>query len=449
MKKLYIIILTAFITFACDEELDLRPPQAIDEDVALSTDSNVKATLMGAYDAIGGYYLLGGVNQMHAELLGADGEFQFSGTYGSPSEIWRKEITTINGDVANLWLNYYEAINTVNNVLSALDVVNEADRDFVEGEALFIRGLAYFELVKLYAQPYSAGNVNSNPGVPLVLTPTRNITEENYVARATVQQVYDQVIADLSTAEQQLSADNGVFANSVAAAGILSRVYLQMENFEAARDAANRAIQTAQGIYDLAGDVEAAFNNETNSIEDIFAIQVTVQDGYNAIHLFFASTLENGRGDIEIFQEHLDLYEPGDERGELFYEDGATGDIRTAKYINQFANVPFLRLTELYLTRAEANFRLGTEVGATPAEDVNRIRTRAGLIEIPALLLTLDDILTERKLELAFEGQKIHDIKRLRQSADGFAFDAPELVFPIPQREMDVNSSLVQNNGYN
>ena len=74
------------------------------------------------------------------------------------------------------------------------------------------------------------------------------------------------------------------------------------------------------------------------------------------------------------------------------------------------------------------------------------IRKRAGLdpIESP----TVDDIIRERFLELAFEGHRIHDLKRLQMSADGFAFDAPELVFPIPQREIDANESLTQNEGY-
>ena len=82
--------------------------------------------------------------------------------------------------------------------MKAIDVVNEADRDRVKGEALFLRGLMYFELVELYAKPYSDGNAATNPGLQLITTPTiGNLTDSNYVARSTVQQTYDFVLMTL------------------------------------------------------------------------------------------------------------------------------------------------------------------------------------------------------------------------------------------------------------
>lgn len=101
----------------------------------------------------------------------------------------------------------------------------------------------------------------------------------------------------------------------------------------------------------------------------------------------------------------------------------------------------------MYLIRAEANFRLGTEVGSTPLQDINKIRARANA-NLYSAPLTLNQILLERELELAFEGFLIHDLKRTKRSVGSLAYDDNALVFPIPQREIDVNDLLVQNPGY-
>ncbi len=98
----------------------------------------------------------------------------------------------------------------------------------------------------------------------------------------------------------------------------------------------------------------------------------------------------------------------------------------------------------MYLTRAEANLRAGTTLGATPLEDVNRIRERADLDPLAAV--TVDDVLRERRLELDFEGQLLHDLKRTGRTIttiDG-ALPAtnPRFVYPIPQREIDANPAL-------
>ena len=106
-----------------------------------------------------------------------------------------------------------------------------------------------------------------------------------------------------------------------------------------------------------------------------------------------------------------------------------------------------MRLAEAFLIRAECNRRLGTVVGDTPDNDVNRIRLRAGLL--PLVGATLQQILDERELELAFEGQGLWDAKRLRQTVDGKAWNDNKMTFPIPLRERNVNPALTQNPGYN
>jgi hypothetical protein len=151
-----------------------------------------------------------------------------------------------------------------------------------------------------------------------------------------------------------------------------------------------------------------------------------------------------GRSDCKIRPAHIALYENGDVRKTFFALSG--GNNYTRKHLDRFGNVPVIRLAEMYLTRAEANFRNNTSVGATPLSDVNLIRARVGL---PALnAVTLDDITKERYLELAFEGHNLPEAKRLQKSVGSLNWNSPKLILPIPQREMDVNKSLVQNEGY-
>ncbi len=450
MKKIYAIIFLLTLG-ACANDLDLKPTAALDQSVALSNDSNVKTALLGAYDGLSGYsaslgsygFLWGGDLFTYSELLAADGEITWVGTYNQPREIYGKKILTNNSFVRSNWTGGFYTINICNNILESINVVNEEDRDQVRGEALFIRGSVYFELVRFFGKPYSAGNTSTNLAVPLVLKSTKAITDESYPSRATVEQIYQQVIADLTEAESLLSDDNAPYATASAAAAILSRVYLGMDNFAAARDAADRVIQS--GNFELTGTYEEAFNNSQNSTEDIFAMQVNDQDGTNDLNLYWSIPDFGGRdGDVQIEQKHLDLYEAGDARLDMFYE--GNGAIRSGKWKLQYKNVPVVRLAEMYLTRAECNERLGTSVGDTPENDLNLIRERVGLD--PITDPTLDQILFERKLELAHEGSAIHDLKRLKGSADGFAYNADAMVFPVPAREISANKNLKQNDGY-
>ncbi|WP_437920210.1 RagB/SusD family nutrient uptake outer membrane protein [Sphingobacterium sp. LRF_L2] len=469
MKLAYKFILTAFMTgcifWSCDGKLDIEPEQEASEELALISDENVKKVLNGSYNELSDEYFYGGIVQLFSELLTSTTEIRWEGTFNQPREVFNKSILTTNSFVSSLWLQGYDAINIANNVLSALDVVNEDDRDVVEGQALFVRAVAHFELVRLFAKPYSAGNTTSNPGIPIKLIPTREINEESYVARSPVEDVYAQILDDLITAEEKLENSSEVaVAQKTAAAAMLSRVYLQMENYEEARDAANRAINynqfTVESVYAKTfnkGKLDAS-DSETVTLDGIFQMPVSAQDGANEMHIYWSITAYGARaGDVAVLPAHLALYDQStdgsgaylDHRLALFYRGEGnsigTGDWRSGKWKFLNSNLSVVRLSEMYLTRAECNLRLGTAVGATALEDINYIR---GLhTALPALTsIDLNGILLERKLELAHEGQGIHDIKRIKGSVDGVAYDDVSLLLPIPQREIDAsNGVLVQN----
>ena len=444
INKIWLPAILAFGLAACNKELDLNPAQSISEDLALSTDANVKSVLLGAYDGLALDGLFGGNTMRDAELLGADGEIRWVGTYEAPRAVFYHQQIANNSEAENMWMDAYYTINICNNVLGALSVVNEADRAQVEGEARWVRAMAYFQLVRFYGQAYEPGGNNSQPGVPLVLTPTRKVDESSFVGRSTVEETYAQIIDDLAKAKNLLPDDNGVQANKFTAAAILARVYLQMGRYADARDNASEVIES--GNYSLVSDFASEWNNDDNTSEDIYAVQISSQDFLEAtMVVFYSIPAFGGRdGDIEIMQKHLDLYDPSDARLALHYE--GAGAMRTGKWRDQYRNQPVIRLAEMYLIRAECNARLGTSVGAPVDDDYNATHTRAGLAAKTGV--TLDDILLERRLELAHEGHRIHDIKRLKGSADGLNWDDDKLLYPIPAREIEVNKNLTQNPGY-
>jgi len=434
------------VLFACSKKLDTTPTQSIDRAAALNTSSDVLVALTGAYADLGVSNFYGGYPFVGAELLANAGELNWSGTFQQFTQINNKAIPVDNSFVTNTWLAGYTAINDVNNVLSALSVVDSSKRDRVEGEAKFIRATVLFDLVRLYAKNWSDGDPATNEGVPIVLVPTASITAANQVKRDKVADVYVQVLKDLADAEAKIPAKNGFYASKVSAAALEARVYLQKGDYTNAVQAANRAITvgTANGFALKSAYADAFPNNvSANTSEDVFAMQVTTSSGTNSFQTFFSA---NSRGDIQINPAHTALYETGDARLTLFYTSG--GSKYTGKFDYLYGNVHIIRLAEMYLTRAEANFRLGTTTGDSPLNDVNLIRARVKLPALTAPQLTLAAILKERKLELAFEGIALHDIKRTQGAVGALPWNSPKLIYPIPIREIRANPNLSQNAGY-
>ncbi|MDQ2770774.1 MAG: RagB/SusD family nutrient uptake outer membrane protein [Bacteroidota bacterium] len=452
MKKIFYPLalaagLSAALLSGCGKRLDIAPVNSIPADTALNNSNDVETLLKGGYELTGNQYLYGGGFQYYSDFLGDNGEIQFGGTYSQPKEIFNKRILVNNSFVSFTWTNAYRAINVANTVLGAIGKVTPSKADAVAGGAKFLRGSLYFDLVRLYAKAWNDGTPDSNPGVVLVLQPTNtadpstalNVT--GLARRNSVAEIYAQVILDLKDAERQLPGSNGVFATSASASAMLSRVYLQQGRYAEAAAEADKVIQT--GNYSLVSSFADEFYNKSNTSESVFDIQLTTQSGTNDLNTFYSS---NGRGDVAVLDAHLALYEPGDDRLNFFDTSNGPDAGLTLKFENTHGNIHLIRLAEMYLTRAEGNFRAGTSVGATPLADINLVRNR---VQLPALTsLTLPLILNERHLELAFEGFLLHDLKRNALPVGSLPYNSSKLILPIPQRERDLNSNLEQNSGY-
>jgi starch-binding outer membrane protein, SusD/RagB family len=470
-SKKWLLIVPFFLSlFACDDKLDMKPQQSIDASTALNTSENIRTTLVGAYLQARNANIFGSQFNEFSELLAATSDLSFIGTYAQPREIIQKEITVTNSYVENCWIDAYGLTNICNTLLdeNTLSIMETADeRNLVEGEAKFLRGWVIFEMTRLFGLPYKPGAENSQPGIPIVLTPTKDVEDAIKVPRNTVEECYDQAMADLTSARDLLPEENGVYATTYSASAILARLYLQQGDFGNAVIEANTVIES--GLFSLAAHPLETFNIKGTSPEVIFALQNNVASNTPWLTVMYGSLNGMGRGDYDIQPGFLGKFDPADLRGMLqtetessFTIDDITmmyyigvgtilnnGGINTAKWGDYYANIPLIRLAEMYLIRAEANFEKG---GApfgpnTPTQDINLIRARS-LAPVYTEAVTREQIRNERYFELCWEGHRLHDLKRWNSNIGSLPYDAGNLILPIPFREMEVNSLLVQNPWY-
>ncbi|MFV0604864.1 MAG: RagB/SusD family nutrient uptake outer membrane protein [Niabella sp.] len=457
IKHTYILLVLGITLLlgSCKKILELEPEQSIDAATAIENDGDVEALTIGAYSIMGEGGLYGTNLFMITDLLANEDYCSWAGTFSSYRQIARRNMTPDNVDVTRTWRRAYAAINNANIVLANLDKVSDADlKQTLDGEAHFIRGIMLFELVRIYAQPWNPGGTNAGPGVVIRLTPTLTETEAfTKTARSSIADVYTQVIKDLQDAATKMPEENGTRATKYTALAFLSRVYLQKSDFPNALSAANDVIESE--MYKMNASVGAVFSNK-NTAESIWEIQQNDQnnagESNDGMATFYASFDGIGRADLRINTDFVDTYAAGDLRATEWYYIGTgrrSGNTYCRKWASFSQNLPVIRIAEMFLTRAECNVRLSSSVGDTPENDLakvrNTVRTNLATITTP----TLNDILNERFHELAFEGTRIHDLKRLKINTGDYAWNADELVFPIPQSDVDASEGvIVQNSGY-
>jgi hypothetical protein len=346
-----------------------------------------------------------------------------------------------------MWRKGYLAINLANIILKELETSENASKDYYRAQALLIRGIVHFELVRFFGEP------STGRGIPLMTAPTENFDDITYPTRASIDEVYTQVLADLNEAKTILTTNTGEFSNLEVVTAFLARIYLQKGDFANALTNANEVIES--GVYELPASVEEGFNG--TSSETIFEIEQTTinnagtaNDGLTTFYSCDPNTPGSaGRGDVQIDDAFIDQYESFDKRRSLLIYTGTCNkaSVTSAKWKDPYANIPIIRLSEMYLIRAEANVRLGSNVGDTPTNDINAIRDKAGA-SVYDSNVTLANVLLERELELAFEGHRIHDFRRTSKVVGSAVYVDDMFVLPIPQTERNTNPNLEQNTFY-
>jgi hypothetical protein len=463
MKRyiLLIFIILGMIS-ACTDNLDVKPTDSQNIEEALSTSEGLASLRNSSYAFARRVY----TRYMYhfAEMLADTGEIEFVGTYEELRDLDNKSLvpTFTWGEYA--WRYAYRSINGCNLIISHSDIVDDEDeRAQLEGDARFLRGILYYDLTRSFGLPYGAGAMTST-AVPLVTEGVISADDITYPEKSTVQEIFDLVENDLLVASELLPADESFYANKYAAMAMLSRYYLTIEDYEQAAAFADSVIEP--GVFTLIDDVFYAYNQAVNSTEDIMTWQQTELDneddgGNSGMACFYASTNANGRSEMVISEDFLDAtYDVSDNRGQvamglvvhsevstMYYEGFGTRarGIYSAKWLEYNTNVTFIRLAEMYLTRAEANQMIldggGSQVGAnSPLDDINVIRSRAGLTD--ATSTNIDDIRFERYRELIFEGHRLHDYKRWGRDVGTIAWDSDELIIPTPKKETDTNPNL-------
>jgi len=470
-------MLAAFaLCVSCESLLEITPKDSLPGDKALATLGGNESLLLGAYDMMQGTQLYGRNMICTPEIL-ADNCGMAQGGY-----MFRPEYRNTMGSGCNIWTSAYRVIAVTNDVIAAIDKlsVDEAQsgtRDRIKGEALFIRGLLYFDLLRSYSREPGQLVNNFDLGVPLITEPFLSMGPDAYPSRTTIYTVWTQVEQDLNQAYTLLQGnDENNFpqrATSYAAKALLARAYLYQSKWQDAVDAATWVINRNKPALHI-GDYKDLYTNGAESIlelrfatsealgsSSLHAMYGTVDDGYRDEE-GYGNGRGSGEGELIIADNLLSQFETGDKRLTMmrkayFGSNKVWWNTKFNSWQGSFGqdNVPLIRISEMYLIRAEASLNLSTPNFTTARNDIDALRAARGLGATTANNGTLAAaVQKERRLELCFEGHRFFDLKRLGLN---ITKEAPSVTLPytdfkvvagIPQTDMDVNQNLVNNPGY-
>ncbi len=467
IKHIATAVLTLALIFSCEDRLEVVPEDSVATNTVFGSFATINGTVVGIYSKNQSGDLNGNP-QLISEFM-AD-NVNFVGSFPSLQEIDQYETLATNATIDNIWFDGYELIGAANNVIANLPNVNveeindltQANVETFVAEARFLRALTNFRLVNHFAQPFQFSN-GTNLGIPLVDRPFEGgDISEFQLERSTVNETHAFIEEDLIAAASALPADNGNRAEAGAATALLARLYLYREQWADAANFANTVINS--GEYTLANDYDF-YDDNPNSSEHIFVVINTPTDGpqeatvSDEVYVNFFNPAPGGRGDAPFSQDLLDAFaaEAGDRRfdelSQAATDAGGNATFFTTKYpdiVNNASDGMELRITEMYLIRAEGNLRNGTTIGDTPLNDINLLRSRAGLADLTSV--NLDAILLERRKEFCFEGHRRMDLLRnnLNLRPDNGAASAPgadKVIFPIVEDETTNNPNITQNPG--
>jgi hypothetical protein len=433
----------------------------------------------GFYSSLKNGNLLGGRYQIYNDVRGEN--FLNETNNGVTALlIWNFAVTGSDAEINNTWNNAYATINNVNIFLDGMEkegnavVGDDLARQYA-GEAKFVRALAYYSLLQLYAQPYTRDN-GASPGLPLRLTPIVT-AGYNDLARSSVADVYKQIISDLNDAEANLPDDYGDDATNTTHAHINTaialkvRAYLSMGDWDHVISEADKIVpatapfKAPAGVpFALQSDIRTVFSNYTTT-ESILSMPFTganEQPGtQNQLAYYYLPGDDHYDGDGEYSLNDKGIigdsvnFKVGDARRSFIYTDADIVHWLTkypggSPYLDW---APVMRYSEVLLALAEARTKSTHSVDAQAIALLNAVHgrsdpsttfTSANFSDANALA---DAIIRERNIEFLGEGIRGTDITRLgltflaKGAVKAVAPSDPAYIFPAPTSETQYNHS--------
>lgn len=475
-KSLYFAIIALLAFTGCGKDyLNEAPILSQSSELSLKDLSHCDLAVAGAYSPLASTTWYGQGFILTNEMRTSDAKKWIGGNHDTGRLNNDYNIVYTPNSTSGLWGLGYFTISAVNNVIDQLPNVNgtEQEKNNLKAECLFLRALSHFDMVRTYAMPYNYTADASHLGVPVVL----HTDAQAAPSRNTVKEVYDQVIADLAEAEKIIDpnysrkgvTDSKAVVTLPAIQALLSRVYLYCGKWQLAADEATKVIASKKYTMWTKTDLKdaKAYRQDAPTageiIFEVYGAKANAYDGYwDGLTNMTASTGSYGDGGAS--PELQAIYEDTDVRKTLFATDDKGECLFTTKYAGKgvatpdLTNTIVLRLSEMYLNRAEAIINGATVSGVTATADLTEVASMRGATTQPA---TKTGVYLERQKELAWEGQLWFDLARtgrasIRSAADfvGTATSKDVEVgsykwaMPIPQREINVNPSIKQNEGY-
>lgn len=483
MKRTAIYILSFALLLSvgsCEKALEIHPKQSIDSSEALTSQEGIEAALVSVYARLQNYTIYG------RDLLGLSEALSDNSIHTGNSSHLINESTNSRNAHFSTWQIAYYAINQANLVIDAVASGDypEAWKDAIAGQAYFLRALCYHDLARVYSYDPTAIIEEYNYGaVPLMLVGIDDFQKIGSLKRHSIAEVYDQIYADLDRAHGMLSGGGSGSAGSAgtststaaphkatraAVSALYSRVALYRGDYEVSAAKATQALQETAATFSTQASFLADWRKEVHP-ESIFELQFNISENVGSDRSLRSTYTSRADWDATAFSIQAVLavdpvfyahYEADDVRRGLIRHGVGKNSVflEMYKFISKngtlgLDNVPILRVSELYLNRAEAYYRQGSGFYTQALEDLNRIRLRAGLesVELSGSALE-EEILLQRRLELAFEGHRWFDLKRLGRDVVKGSGDLPftdyRILAPIPTREVNADSELKQNFNY-
>ena len=465
LKYLALFFVGALITSCEDDFLEPELTSAINGGSYFNNAVELETAVVNMYDGLQGVNSTSANDNHSTQIEFYLTEMRSDNTRtkaqeGEAAQFESYAVEATNGIVADYYRSFYNVIFRANLVLENLSVAGDDAAQF-EAEARFVRAYAYFNLVRLYGD------------IPLITSLTGPDDTDLAYTRVSTDDIYDQIQLDLNFAISSLEASYTTRASKPAAQALLAKVELTRGNYGEARSLLESVVNNYS--FSLEPNFADVFYDENNS-ETIFSIgyesggidsqnfsaewlnAVGRTSGVNYVTADVRALFDTHGGNRTAVSYRQDESQPQEYQVAKYFPNGELGPVYASDPTKAGNDWIVIRFADVLLMHVESILADSNETSdAAALASFQLVRNRAGLTT-PVTTITKQDLLDERRVELAFENHRLFDLMRMGVAQDvlsafsavnGYGFSSTDLLLPIPQVEIGLSKGVLsQNPGY-